>query len=165
MNFKQLWVPAAGLLILFGAYRAYGWAGVALAAGAIVMFLLLNFNRALAVLRRAAHRPIGTVASAIMLNVKMRKGHTLMHVIALTRALGELRSPKDEQPELYRWTDNGGSYVDAEFLHGKLRTWTLTRPDVAEQAASTGVSDASGASDAVADVDARVVAEDAERRS
>jgi len=128
MNFKSLWMPVLGILILFGAWRAYGWPGVALAAGGIVMVLLLNFNRAVAVLRRAANRPIGSVDSAVMLNVKMRKGQTLMHVLALTRALGELRSPKDTQPEHYRWTDNTDSFVDAVFDNGKLREWSLTRP-------------------------------------
>jgi hypothetical protein len=129
MKFRKLWVPLAGLLLMGGAWRAYGWAGVALVAGGLVMFLLLHFNRTMQVLRRAADRPIGSVASAVMLNAKLSKGRTLLHVVALTRALGELRSPKDEQPEHYRWTDAGGSYVDAEFQDGKLRSWTLTRPE------------------------------------
>jgi len=47
----------------------------------------------------------------------------------MTRALGELRSPKDTQPEVYRWTDGGGSYVDAVFNGGKLQSWTMTRPE------------------------------------
>jgi hypothetical protein len=47
----------------------------------------------------------------------------------MTRALGELRSPKDTQPELFRWTDGGGSWVDATFVDGKLREWALTRPE------------------------------------
>jgi hypothetical protein len=63
-----------------------------------------------------------------MLNAKLSKGRTLLHVVALTRALGEQRSPQDEQPELYRWTDAGGSFVDAEFQDGKLQSWALTRP-------------------------------------
>jgi hypothetical protein len=50
-------------------------------------------------------------------------------VIAMTHALGELRSPKDQQPELYRWTDGGGSYVDAVFNGGKLQSWAMTRPE------------------------------------
>ncbi|MES2531783.1 MAG: glycerate kinase, partial [Pseudomonadota bacterium] len=33
-----------------------------------------------------------------------------------------------EQPELYRWTDGGGSYVDAVFVGGKLESWEMTRP-------------------------------------
>ncbi|RYF33917.1 MAG: glycerate kinase [Comamonadaceae bacterium] len=128
MNFRMFLVPVAGLVLLGFAYRSYGWAGVALVGGAIVMFLLLHFNRAMGVLKRAADRPVGYVASAVMLNAKLKPGVTLMHVIAMTRALGELRSPADTQPELFRWTDGGGSWVDTTFVDGKLREWTLTRP-------------------------------------
>jgi hypothetical protein len=129
MNFKKFLVPVGAILLLGLAWRSGGWGGVALAAGAIVMFLLLHFNRAMQVLKRAADRPVGYVGSAVMLNAKLKPGATLMHVIAMTHALGELRSPKDEQPELYRWTDGGGSYVDAVFNGGKLQSWAMTRPD------------------------------------
>lgn len=132
MNFKKLFVPAVGAILIVAAWRAYGWAGVAFATGAIVLYMLLHFNRAMTVLRRAADRPIGTVASAVMLNAKLRKGVNLLHVLAMTRGLGELRSEKDKQPEIFRWTDAGGSYVDAEFLDGKLQGWSLTRPEAAE---------------------------------
>jgi len=133
MNFQKLLVPVGAIVLLGLAWRSGGWGGVALAGGVIVMFLLLHFNRAMQVLKRAADRPIGHVASAVMLNAKLKKGVTLMHVIAMTRALGELRSPKDEQPELYRWTDAGGSYVDAVFNGGKLQSWALTRPEATEE--------------------------------
>ncbi|WGT64148.1 glycerate kinase [Variovorax paradoxus] len=136
MNFQKLLVPVGAIVLLGLAWRSGGWGGVALAGGVIVMFLLLHFNRVMQVLKRAADRPIGYVASAVMLNAKLKKGATLMHVIAMTRALGELRSPKDEQPELYRWTDTGGSYVDAVFNSGKLQSWTLTRPEAEPDAAS-----------------------------
>lgn len=129
MNFQKLLVPVGAILLLGLAWRTGGWGGVALAGGAIVMFLLLHFNRAMQVLKRAAERPVGYVGSAVMLNAKLKPGATLMHVIAMTRALGELRSPKDEQPELYRWTDGGGSYVDAVFNGGKLQSWEMTRPE------------------------------------
>ena len=128
MNLRRILIPAGGVLLLELAYRSYGWGGVAAAASAIVMFLLLHFTRAMQVLKRAADRPIGYVDSAVMLNVKLRAGRTLLHVVALTRALGEPRSPRDAQPELYRWTDAGGSWVDAQFNDGKLREWTLVRP-------------------------------------
>ena len=52
----------------------------------------------------------------------------LLHVVAMTRALGELLSPKDEQPEVYRWTDGSGSHVTCEFADGKLVKWELVRP-------------------------------------
>lgn len=132
MQIQKFLVPIGGLVLLGFAYRGYGWPGVALVSGAIVMFLLMHFNRTMQVLKRAANKPIGYVASAVMLNAKLKKGVTLMHVMALTRSLGELRSPKDEQPELYRWTDGGLSYVDAVFLGGKLQSWELVRPAAAD---------------------------------
>jgi hypothetical protein len=39
-----------------------------------------------------------------------------------------LRSPKDVQPEVFRWTDGSNSYVDCTFVHGKLADHRLTRP-------------------------------------
>lgn len=155
MNFGKVFVPLAGLLLLGLAYRAYGWAGIAFAGGAIVMFLLMHFNRTMQVLKRAADRPIGTVASAVMLNAKLKPKVTLLHVIAMTRALGEQRSPKDAQPEVFRWTDGGGSWVDATFVNGKLTEWTLVRPQApdedAAQAADAPSADAvkPGAADAL----------------
>ena len=155
MNFGKVFVPLAGLLLLGLAYRAYGWPGVAFAGGAIVMFLLMHFNRTMQVLKRAADRPIGTVPSAVMLNAKLKPKLTLLHVIAMTRALGEQRTPKDAQPEIYRWTDNGGSWVDATFVDGKLSEWTLVRPQApdedAAQAADAPSADAvkPGAADAL----------------
>jgi len=130
MNFRRFLVPLGGLLLLGFAWRSYGWPGVALVSGGIVMFLLLHFNRAMGVLKRAAERPIGFVPSAVMLNAKLKPGVTLMHVVAMTRALGELQSPKDTQPEVFRWRDAGDSWVDATFVNGKLKEWALTRPPV-----------------------------------
>ena len=98
--FTRVGVPVLGVALVALAYRSYGWAGVAVVASGLVMWLLLHFNRMVLVLRRAADRPIGTVASAVMLNAKLRPRVTLLHVVALTRALGELRSPNDSQPEI-----------------------------------------------------------------
>jgi hypothetical protein len=64
----------------------------------------------------------------VMLNAKLRPGVTLMHVVAMTKSLGALQSPKDTQPEVFRWTDNGASHVTCEFAGGKLVRWTLFRP-------------------------------------
>ncbi|RZL92241.1 MAG: glycerate kinase [Variovorax sp.] len=128
MNFQKILVPAAGLIVLGFAYRQYGWAGVAMVGGALLMFLLLHFTRTMTVLKRASSRPIGYVASAVMLNAKLKPGVTLLHVVAMTRSLGELRSAPDTQPETYRWQDGGESYVDGIFVDGKLREWTLVRP-------------------------------------
>jgi len=129
MNLQQILVPLGGLVLLIVGYRSWGWSGVAAVAGGIVMFLLLHFTRTMQVMRRAADRPIGYIGSAVMLNAKLKPKMTLLHVIAMTRSLGELRSPRDEQPEVYRWADGGGSYVDATFAEGKLVQWALTRPE------------------------------------
>lgn len=140
MNFRKILVPLVGIALLGLAFRSYGWPGVALAGGAIVMFLLLHFNRAMKVLQRAAERPVGYVDSAVMLNAKLKPGATLMHVVAMTRALGEAKSPEGVQPELYRWTDNGNSWVDATFVDGKLKEWALKRPDALAEDGPAGPS-------------------------
>ncbi|HCE28585.1 MAG TPA: glycerate kinase [Comamonadaceae bacterium] len=132
MNWRNAWVPLVGAVLVVASYRAYGWMGVAAAAGFLVMWLLLHFTRLMAVLRKAADSPIGHVGSAVMLNARLRAGVTLMHVIAMTRALGALQSRENEQPEVYRWTDAGGSHVTCEFLHGRLTRWTLVRPSPTE---------------------------------
>ena len=139
MNWQRIVVPLAGAALVAAAWRAYGWGGVAVTAGGIVMWVLLHFTRLMTVLKRAAERPVGYVGSAVMLNAKLRPGVTLMHVVALTRALGQLLSPKDVQPEIYRWTDGTQSHVTCEFRDGKLAKWELVRPpaepDAPEQAA------------------------------
>ena len=115
-------------LLLVLAHRAAGWAGVALAGGGVVMWFLLHFNRTMQALKRAAERPIGFVDSAVMLNAKLKRGQTLLHVVALTRALGQPLSPKNQQPEIFRWTDGGDSSVTCTFDSGRLREWQLERP-------------------------------------
>ena len=65
-------------------------------------------------LKRAADRPIGYVGSAVMLNAKLKPGVNLCTWSAMTRALGEQLSPKDEQPEIYRWTDGSASHVTCD---------------------------------------------------
>ncbi|MDD5332485.1 MAG: glycerate kinase, partial [Rhodoferax sp.] len=112
MQFQKILFPLAGVLLVAAAYRSYGWAGVAITVGLLVMWLLLHFTRVMQVLKRAANRPIGYVDSAVMLNAKLKPGVTLLHVVAMTKALGELKSVKDVQPESYRWTDGTESYVN-----------------------------------------------------
>jgi hypothetical protein len=90
---------------------------------------MLHFTRLMAALKRAANRPIGYIDSAVMLNAKLKAGSSLLHVVALTKSLGVLQSAKDAQPEIFRWTDNGDSYVDCTFAGGKLAGWQMTRPE------------------------------------
>jgi hypothetical protein len=133
MNLQKILVPVLGVVIVAAGWRAYGWGGVALATGGILMWVLLHFNRAMQVLKRAGNQPVGYVDSAVMLNAKLKPQVNLLHVIAMTRALGELVSPQDEQPEIWRWTDGSASHVTCEFVNGKLVKWTLYRPPAPEE--------------------------------
>ncbi len=139
MQIQKIVVPVAALVVAVAGYRAYGWAGLALVAGGLVMWQLLHFTRMLQILKRAANRPIGHVDSAVMLHAKLAAGQPLLHVVALTRALGQLESPKDTQPERFRWTDTSQASVLCVFLDGKLQSWELTRP-----AAEAAVAQADG---------------------
>ena len=131
---SRVGVPVMGVALVAFSYMQYGWGGVAIAVGALVMWILLHFTRMLAVMRRAAGRPIGHVASAVMLNAKLKVGMTLLHVVAMTRAFGQVMSEKDRQPEVFRWTDNGDSHVTCEFSGGKLVKWEMVRPPEPEPA-------------------------------
>ena len=57
MNPVLGWLLAA--IFVFLAWRQYGWQGVAFAGTAIVFWLLLQFNRAMRTMRKAADRPVG----------------------------------------------------------------------------------------------------------
>jgi len=133
MQFQKILVPLASVALVAAAYHYYGWPGVAIATGGLIMWLLLHFTRMMTVLKRAANRPVGYVGSAVMLNAKLRPGVTLLHVVAMTKSLGALQSPKDAQPELYRWTDGTESHVTCEFEGGKLKKWDLVRPVQADE--------------------------------
>jgi hypothetical protein len=130
MKLQTPFLWAAGALAVALAYKQYSWAGVVLVAGGIVFWMLLHFTRMMTVLKRAANAPIGHVASAVMLNAKLKPGVTLLHVTAMTKSLGLLQSDKDAQPEVYRWTDTGGSHVTCTFAGGKLTQHVLWRPTV-----------------------------------
>lgn len=131
MNLSNLlrWtLPVIAIVFVVYSYIRWGWGGVAGALGLIVMWVLLHFSRMMQVLRRASDRPVGYVDSAVMLNAKLKTGVTLLHVLALTRSLGQLLTEKEAQPEVFRWKDGGDSFVDATFLNGRLQSWVLTRP-------------------------------------
>jgi hypothetical protein len=128
MNPQQILMPVLGVVLVAAAWHRYGWVGVAIAAGGIVMWVLLHFTRLTHVLSRASSRPVGYVASAVMLNAKLKPGVNLLHVLALTGALGERLSAEGDESEVYRWTDAGASSVTCEFANGRLVKWTLARP-------------------------------------
>lgn len=125
---KQVLIPVGLLALLVVAWRQWQWPGIALVGGALVMWGLLHLTRFMTVFRRAAEHPKGWVASGVMLHAQLKADMSLLDVLARTRALGQLVSPTGEQPEVYRWTDNGGISVDGSFQKGRLVTWTLQRP-------------------------------------
>jgi hypothetical protein len=136
MNFQKIVLPVMGVVLVVAAWRGMGWPGVAAAVGGIVMWMLLHFTRMMKVLQRASSRPVGYCDSAVMLNAKLRPGLNLMHVIGMTRALGEQLSPTEQQPEIYRWADGTDSHVTCEFLRGKLVKWELFRPQATTETPS-----------------------------
>ena len=110
------------------AYQSYGWRGLVVVASVLVFGILLHFSRMMQVLKRAANRPIGSVDSAVMLNAKIKPGATLLHVVAMTRSLGLLKSAKGAQPEVFEWKDGSQSVVTCTFVGGKLSHHELFRP-------------------------------------
>jgi hypothetical protein len=133
MNLQKIVWPVLGVAVVALAWRGYGWPGVAFAVAGIVMYMLLHFTRMMKVLQRASQRPVGYCDSAVMLNAKLKRGVNLLHVLAMTRALGEQVSPPEQQPEVFRWTDNGGSTITCDFRHGRLVKWELVRPAVEQE--------------------------------
>ena len=126
--FQKVLVPLAIIGGAALAYRSYGWPGIAVVVTFLVFGILLHFTRLMTILKRAANRPIGHVDSAVMLNAKLKPGATLMHVVAMTRSLGLLKSAKDVQPEVFEWKDAGESVVTCTFVGGKLLHHVLVRP-------------------------------------
>ena len=107
-------------------YAGYGWRGVLLAVTVVVFWLLLQFSRALRVMRLAAQAPVGQVPSAVMLHAKLQAGMPLMDVVKLTRSLG--RKVRDET-ETFAWRDESGAEVEIEFAGGRCQVWRLTRAE------------------------------------
>ena len=106
-------------------YMNYGWPGVGLAMSVVVFWLLLQFSRALRVMRVAGQAPVGQLDSAVMLHSKLRTGLRLMEVLPLTKSLGQKLA---DEPETYAWTDASGASVRLEFAAGRLQRWELQRP-------------------------------------
>ena len=122
MNSGLGWALAAAAIA--AGYLAWGWRGVVLAVTVIVFWLLLQFSRALRVLRTAGNAPVGHVDSAVMLNVKLRAGMRLPQILALTRSLGHRLA---DDPETFEWRDVGGDAVRVELRDGRSTRWTLQR--------------------------------------
>jgi hypothetical protein len=114
------------------AWWQYGWPGVALAVSMVVFWLLLQFSRALRAMKQAGSAPVGHVGSAVMFNARLKPGLTLLQVIQMTHSLGERLGTEGDEPERWRWTDDGGVCVTLELQAGKLTRWSLLRPQAGD---------------------------------
>ncbi len=113
------------LLALAAGWLGYGWPGVALAVTVIAFWLVLQFNRAVRVMKNASETPVGHVVSVVMLNAKLKAGMPMIRVVALTRSLGKrVAGPA----ETYLWTDAGGLELEVTFERGRCKSWQLNRP-------------------------------------
>ena len=110
-------------------YQRYGWPGVAACVSLVVFWLLLQFSKAVRVMRVAGSAPVGTVPSAVMLHARLKKGMRLMQVILLTRSLGQRVAGKPgDSTETWRWADGSGVSVTVTLANGRCTGWTLARP-------------------------------------
>ncbi|WP_353233446.1 glycerate kinase [Diaphorobacter ruginosibacter] len=140
MNLRKYLIPLGIVLLFVASYNAWGWQGPITVLGGLVMWALLHYTRIMNVMQKANKSPIGYVGSAVMLNARLRPGVNLLHVIALTRALGERLTELGKDPEIYRWTDGTQSFVTCEFVNGRLVKWELTRPQTSNEGDSGGSS-------------------------
>ncbi len=113
----------AGAALLAG-WQSYGWHGLVLAVTLIVFWLVLQFNRALRIMKNAASAPVGHVNSAVTLHSKLQVRMTLMQVVAMTHSLGR---KLEAEPETWAWSDAGGATATLVFVGGKLERWALSR--------------------------------------
>ena len=136
MDSKLGWLLAAAGVAL--GYAVWGWQGVVLALSVMVFWLLLQFSRALRVMRSAGRAPVGTVRNAVMLHARLQTGLPLMKILTLTRSLGEKLA---DQPETWRWRDGAGDSVRVVMQGGRCAEWALERAAQAEAGAEAGAGD------------------------
>ena len=123
MDARLGWALAVAAVAL--GYWQYGWQGVLLAFSGTVFWLLMQFTRALRAMRAAGGSPVGHVASAVMLQARLKTGLRLMDIILLTRSLGVKLA---DDPETFCWTDDSGAAVTVELVKGRCVRWSLARP-------------------------------------
>jgi hypothetical protein len=133
MNPVVGWSLAAVAIV--AGYFGWGWPGVALGLTVITFWLLLQFNRAVRVMRAAGGRPVGLVKSAVMLQAGLVENLTMLQMLQRTGSLGE-RLGQDTEPERWRWHDAGGDAVVTDWQGGRLRSWSLVRGPATEDTAS-----------------------------
>ena len=123
MNNPVVGWALAALAVAIG-YVQWSWPGVVLAITMIVFWLLLQFSRALRVLRNAGQAPVGQVPNAVMLHTKLQHGQRLPQILVFTKSLG---TKVADDPEIFEWRDAGGDAVRVVLRKGRLERWTLRR--------------------------------------
>ena len=123
MNPRLGWLLAA--LFAFAAWRAYDLAGLAFAASVTVFWLLLQFNRAVRVMKNAGASPVGHLANAVMFHAGLTAGMSMLQVVTKTKSLGRKIAGGDDD---WRWSDDGGTAVVLHFESGRLVRWRIERP-------------------------------------
>ena len=121
------WALAA--LAFAAGWWAYGWQGLLMAATVTVFWLLLQFSRALRVMKNAADSPVGRVASAVMFQSRLKLGLTMMQVVGMTKSLGRKLG---DSGDVWRWADDGGNQVEVVFEDGRCQRWPRLRAAEAE---------------------------------
>ena len=86
MNSKLGWFLVAVAFAAGGWY--YGWQGLVMAFTVTVFWLLLQFGRALRVMKNAAEAPVGLVTNAVMFQARLRPGLGMLQVVGMTKSLG-----------------------------------------------------------------------------
>lgn len=124
------WVGwALAVLAVAVGFASYGWPGVVLAVTVVVFWLLLQFSRALRVMRRAAGRPVGSVDNAVMLQARLKPGLQMLQVLPLTGSLGRRVDEGGPQAthEVFEWADTAGDRVRVELQAGRVSHFELLR--------------------------------------
>jgi hypothetical protein len=120
------------LAAVVAGYLGWGWRGLVLALTVVVFWLLLQFSRALRVMREAAGKPKGTVANAVMLHAQLHRGMRLAQVMRLTGSFGEVsqseKRSEEKSEESFVWRDETGASVEVKLRGGQVSAWDLKRP-------------------------------------
>ena len=124
MNAKLGWTLAIAAMVL--ATMLYGLQGFLAALSLTVFWLLLQFSRAMRVMRRAAERPKGRVGSVVMLQSKLKKGTPMLNVVAHAGTLGD--KVEGGGDDVWAWADDGAR-LTLYFDNGTLSRWQLDRLD------------------------------------
>lgn len=122
MNSKLGWFLVAVAFAAGGWY--HGWQGLVMAFTVTVFWLLLQFGRALRVMKKAAEAPVGHVANAVMFQARLRPGLGMLQVVGMTKSLGRRQG---DSADAWRWADDGGDQVELVFEAGRCTHWQLLR--------------------------------------